>query len=335
MARRGGNRLDSLIKEFEPSVQKAFRESVDNIRNPASMSRLIQHIDAFDIDAVARELKINPASFRPIDKAVSEAFEVGGNFAAKTAPVRGSSVTIQFDMRNATAERILRDQSAKFVSEVSADTRNVISQTLSRGMERGQNPKTTALDLVGRVNMATGRREGGAIGLTASQEQWVSAYADKLREGDPSALEYNLRDKRFDRIVRKAQAEGRALSEAEIRSMVVNYRNRALRYRAETIARTETLTAMNAATYENMRQMIERGEINEAIVQKVWFSSNDGKVRHTHTVLNKTKVPFRADFVSPSGARLLHPGDPNAPAAEIINCRCWLAFDADFFAGLE
>jgi hypothetical protein len=244
-------------------------------------------------------------------------------------------VSIYFDVRNPTAERIIRNQSANLVREVSDDTRLLIRDKIRLGMERGQNPRTTALDLVGRLNRQTGKREGGAIGLTAAQEGWVQSFTDKLRANDKAALKYELRDKRFDAAILKAIKDGKPLTEDQIRQIAEAYRNKALRYRAEVIARTETLAALNAATMENMRQMIERGEVSEGAIMKVWNSTRDSKVRDTHRALNKSKVPFRADFISPSGARLQFPGDPMAPAEEVINCRCWVSFDIDFFAGLE
>lgn len=57
---------------------------------------------------------------------------------------------------------------------------------------------------------------------------------------------------------------------------------------------------------------------------KQWHSRRDSRVRETHRVLDGKKVPMGSPFVSPSGAKLRYPGDPKAPIAEVINCRCFL-----------
>ncbi|MDB5724627.1 MAG: putative head morphosis protein, partial [Novosphingobium sp.] len=62
--------------------------------------------------------------------------------------------------------------------------------------------------------------------------------------------------------------------------------------------------------------------------------AGDKRVRDTHRGMNHQTVGQNESFVSPSGARLRYPGDPLAPAAEIINCRCWTENSIDFMKGL-
>jgi HK97 family phage portal protein len=84
--------------------------------------------------------------------------------------------------------------------------------------------------------------------------------------------------------------------------------------RAERIARTETASAANAGNQEAMKQT--------GVEKKEWLSSRDEKTRETHKEMDGQVVGISEDFVSPSGARLQFPGDPDAPAEERINCRC-------------
>src|SRR5205814_64369 len=98
---------------------------------------------------------------------------------------------------------------------------------LSAGLQAGANPRTTALDLVGRIASSTGQREGGIIGLTSSQEEWVRAYRSDLESDNPAlALSRALRDKRFDRTVLKAAKNNEPLPSALVDKMVTSYKNR-------------------------------------------------------------------------------------------------------------
>src|SRR5690606_6909892 len=105
-----------------------------------------------------------------------------------------------------------------------------------------------------------------------------------------------------------------------IQKMVSAYKNRALRYRAENIARTESLSALHQSKMEALRQAIEKG-LDPSTITLSWNSAGDKRVRHTHQQMNGQVVKYGERFTSPSGARLAHPGDPSAPASEIINCR--------------
>lgn len=87
--------------------------------------------------------------------------------------------------------------------------------------------------------------------------------------------------------------------------------------RAERIARTEVLGASNAGAFDGMEET--------GVEQKGWLSSRDARVRDTHQALEAAgPVGIHDLFLSPSGAALQYPGDPQGGPAEIINCRCAL-----------
>ena len=92
--------------------------------------------------------------------------------------------------------------------------------------------------------------------------------------------------------------------------------------RAVTIARTETLAAVNAGAYAGaLRDAAERGD---PAPFKVWLATEgDGRTRPTHNEADGQRTllsePFRV-----GGASLQYPGDPRGPANEVINCRCTL-----------
>lgn len=66
---------------------------------------------------------------------------------------------------------------------------------------------------------------------------------------------------------------------------------------------------------------------------KTWVDSHDHRVRTTHKILGSKsydnhRVPIDVPFLSPSGAKLRYPGDPEAPIEETIHCRCHMILTA-------
>lgn len=91
--------------------------------------------------------------------------------------------------------------------------------------------------------------------------------------------------------------------------------------RAVTVARTETIAAVNAGVYRSAQLDAEaRGDVAPF---KQWISTADPRTRPTHVAADKQRTllsePFRV-----GGAQLLFPGDPRGPGNEVINCRCSL-----------
>lgn len=91
------------------------------------------------------------------------------------------------------------------------------------------------------------------------------------------------------------------------------------RNRARTVARTETIGAVNAGVYRAaVLDAQDRGDVAPA---KLWLSTLDDRTRPTHTEADRQRTLLQSPF-KVGGADLLFPGDPRGPAQEVINCRC-------------
>ena len=88
--------------------------------------------------------------------------------------------------------------------------------------------------------------------------------------------------------------------------------------RARRIARTEVIGAYNQAA-----ELVGRTSSNIAL--KEWVVAADGRERESHAAAGGQRVDSDADFAV-GGVRMNGPGDPSAPASEIVNCRCTLVF---------
>jgi len=345
-----------LLDKTWPGVRSEFVAAMRQARAGVDMKALEAAIGRGDVDAAFRALRFDAADMFRTDTAITAAMNAGGNYqmgafqhATRRAPI-ASRVVQSFGGRNERAERIARDLGARLVTEVVDDTRVLIAQTISAGLQAGAGPLRTALDIGGRV--VNGTRQGGLVGLTSQQAGYVNGRIDPVTQrlipglrqelADPStASRYftrTRRDKRFDGIVRRAIADGRPVAQADIDRMAARYSDRLLALRGETIARTETLKAMNAGRQEALDQLIENpnNDIQAQDVTRKWDATGDARTRPSHAAADG-QVVGQGEAFNVGGALLMFPGDTSlgAPGEEVINCRCYMAPEIDFFARLE
>lgn len=204
--------FEQLIADFEPLLRNAFMESIQDIRSNIQIKRIVERLERNDIAGAIEALYLDPTPFRPLDRAIAQAFEGGGvaNVAdmPKLREPNGAKLVVRFDSRNYGAEAWLRDHSAGLINNIIDDQRVGIRTFLNQGLEAGRGPRAVALDIAGRINRITGLREGGIVGLTSTQSKYVATARDELLSGDPEQLKHyltrNRGDKRFDAMVRKA-----------------------------------------------------------------------------------------------------------------------------------
>lgn len=157
------------------------------------------------------------------------------------------------------------------------------------------------------------------IGLTTQQNLWIDNYTRRLRTDPASGLRNELRDRRFDPLLRR----GAKLDESQISRMTTRYRERWVRHRSLLISRVELLRASNAANYASWLNAEELGYLPYG-ARKFWHHSHDSHVRHSHIeipLINPDGVPLRESFVTPLG-KLRYPLDPLGSPDDVIGCRC-------------
>ena len=91
-------------------------------------------------------------------------------------------------------------------------------------------------------------------------------------------------------------------------------------YRADTIARTETIGAYVNGDWEGAQLLGEFGP-----VEKVWVATGDARGREWHTALMDQSLPMDEPF-DVDGDPMLYPHDPSGSAFNIVNCRCYIEF---------
>ena len=325
------DRIAPLLRTWEPAIRSSFLGAVKGITDEVRLNDLTGMLKALDYEGAVKAVGLAPVKFRPLVVAVESTFEAGGVDATLAIrPTRGPlglEIRPSFDVTAPAADQWRRERTTGLVRQITEDQRDLIRQAMApllSGLDpivTGQTPQKIALDLVGRVNRLTGRRDGGIIGLTSQQADWARNYGTELAgvPPNPSALTRKLRDRRFDRTVKRAIAEGKEIPASTREAMTRNYKNKALRYRANTIAGNEASTALHESQVEAWEQAIDSGVADENKVRRFWFTAGDDAVRPHHAAvpgLNPSGVGLRAAFNTPIGPAL-QPGWSFEPG-----CRC-------------
>ena len=97
--------------------------------------------------------------------------------------------------------------------------------------------------------------------------------------------------------------------------------NRYSTYQAERLVRTEATNAANFATTESAKTIFPAEQL-----MKEWIASFDDRTRTTHAEADASDPVNANDTFMVGGEQMMFPGDPSAPAKEVINCRCSVAY---------
>lgn len=84
-------------------------------------------------------------------------------------------------------------------------------------------------------------------------------------------------------------------------------------WRAELIARNETMRAYNAGSTEIYR--------DNGVEEREWLATLDNRTRDSHAEANGQIVGVDEPFIV-DGIEMDYPGDPSAPPDLIMDCRC-------------
>ena len=302
--------MQALLALIEKSLGRGYLEFADWLRDQTDLGEIEAAIRTGDWTAVST--KLEAAALRmaaEIHGSYIQAGQAAALWLDKQPQTAGSLV--RFDVANDRAVARDRANQLELVQGYTAEQRETTRQVLAEGRAQGANPRDMARDI----------REG--LSLTPAQAQHVRSYRRALESGDWSkAMGYELRDGRADRTMARLERDGGALQPAQVERLVENYRSSYVGYRAEVIARTESLRSVHQAGEESISQAIERGDLEADQLVREWHAARDGRTRDSHRSMDGQKRKHGEPFVTGTGATLMYPGDPSAPAGEVIQCRC-------------
>jgi hypothetical protein len=198
--------------------------------------------------------------------------------------------------------RALRGIQDRLVRELSAEARQAVFGFVADAARRGESAASIAADI------------RASIGLTETQMRAVANFRRMLEAGDVNALTRDLRDPAFDAEFRRALRVGSKLEAARVDAMVAAYAERYLDYRAATIARTESVRAVNLGLHESYKQAVADGTFPKAAVRRYWQVNLDEKLCplcRPVPDMNPNGVGVHEDFQTPLGPRAIPDLHPN------------------------
>jgi len=318
---------EKLLGNMEPKVRRAFASAINEITSKAQLGKVIEALKSGNVTAALEAIYIDRAAFSELERLLQEAYADGGKAAIDDLgvlrDVEGSRFVFRFDERNFAAEQWIRNVAGARITEIVTEQLQETRLALEDGVRRGANPRTTALNIIGRLNRQTGNREGGTIGLHSKYIAAANKAREELENGEyRKFLARKLRDKRFDSIIRKASEKGEDLTKSQTDRLLTLYKGRLLKARGEAISRTETLAALSSSSDQAMQQLIADGKVTSSQITKTWDSVGGSRVRFSHATMDGTTVSYNDSFITPRGRSMRHPHDPSGGAEEIVNCRC-------------
>lgn len=197
-----------------------------------------------------------------------------------------------FDLLDDETQEALREIQDELIAELDQGARDTIESVITRGVNAGDSADDIAANL------------RDTITLTERQAQAVANYRNLLEDLNQGALDRELRNKDFDDLVQDAIDSGEFLSDSDIEAMVEDYASNYLDYRADTIAKTESLRAANAGLRDSYRQAAARGVFPEEAVTRQWQIATDERVCPICQSIadnNPDGVGLNADFESDDG----------------------------------
>jgi hypothetical protein len=303
------DRLTALAQRLEPRLHAAFLAYVRSLA-PETLGPLVEALTVSDVTG-AVELLLNQLAVTAATAQTRAAFATALQQLATPEASAVSTVlrvrVIAPVMSTGLLNALRRFEHGAFAG-IQQDVRDGVREVVTRELATGVGPRQAAVAI--KQQLAIG-------GLTAYDERIIGSFQQALREGRLSdALRRTIRDKRFDRTLRKLA--GKPLSEEQIAAMTAAYRRKLVAFRADTFARTQAIQAANEATAASWRQAVEQGVLPASQVRRYWVVADDERLCPICQPMPErfpTGVGLDEEFTLPDGTPIYSP--PAHP-----NCRC-------------
>lgn len=324
--------IEALAASYEPSIAKAILTALNKQSGDLDIDALAEALAKGDLGAVMNMLALELGG---VADALQDAVWGAGAAVAANIPVGGA--VFHFHRLNPVLTDWLQSYTLGLIREINDSTKTAIRAQLVEGMRLGKGPRAQARHIKSIVGLterqanavANFRKElegfhrkrtagawklGGQIDRVNGAQVFKPGADGKPKDG---MLARRLRDFRYDGKLQSAMDSGKPLTPAQIDKMTAAYARKYRKYRAETIARTESMRAVNMGMQEAWRQAVMEGKVVEDLVRRFWKVARDERLCEICAPVpgyNKKGVKLGQPFVTPKGPVTLPPLHPD--------CRC-------------
>lgn len=302
-------RAHRRVADLQPDVASALLRAYQILRDSIPDVLLLRLIASGAVDQLVAQIfaeAVLDRAFLPLRQRIRDTTQRSFRYAVPELPKAGKvngTVAVAFDHLSHVI-RAVRTLDDRAILALKAEVRDVVRAYIENGLRDGQAPAVIARGL------------RGIIGLAPNQLDAVLNFERALR-GEPgarSALDYALRDKRFDAVLKRVKAG--ELTDAQVARMTDAYRRKMLGFHAETVARTTTLDSYKIGQRLAWQNAARVGVIPDGFVlMRQWIHFDpQPDPRLEHIAMSKlAPVPADQPYVN---------GDNYAGESDPWNCKC-------------
>lgn len=287
----------------------AILRAWENVAASFSEAELARLLGSASIDRVVSELLSDDVLARALSGVRTQLrlqTDRGVSWAANDLPKRGRTVTgelaVQFNVLNPAHIEAVRALDTKVMRVLRGDVREGFRAFLENGIRDGIGPRQLASQIK------------DWIGLSPNQIDAVQNFRGLLEIGDVEALTRKLRDRRYDRTLRRIFADGGTLTAQQIDDMTAGYLKKMVAFNASTLARTATTDTLKVGDRLAWQEAIDSGFVPADRVMKRWLHLDGQKdPRPEHADMQGETVPFNQPYSN---------GDMYAGESDPWNCHC-------------
>lgn len=277
--------LDRLTLQLEGRIAKRLVSALEKAKQGIKLTKLEKAIldrnYAAAVSAIGRERVINALVAAQSDTLPLQAD--GWRQIADELPERlRRLVQVELSLGAYATQRpevleAIRRADLRRIVEIDRETERAIRDQITRGLERGIHPRDVA------------RQLRDTLGLNRAQAKHVELFRQRL--------------------------EGEGRDPAQVDRMVQREANRQAQQRAENIARTEAMSALNTGRQAQMSRLVRDQVINPEEWEQEWVVADDERLCPICREFDGVRADIGADFISNDFTR--SKGPPVHP-----RCRC-------------
>ncbi len=336
-----GDQIEALTELLESLTEKELpRETIEALilaafpkLNPSLVAKMLDGLDGFEPpeeeekpEGETPEAPDAPEAEMPEEPMDEEMSRKRGIWERANAELDRTEVTYK-----ATAEALFRAERPKVTREISsaqsfAEARQRVLNSYRVGGDLEQNWQESFTPLVAKT-YAFGATEVAGAGAELAADTVESGLAGRSVQSVREAI--RKRTQRLAQLIGDTTArevlavieasERGGLTVTETARLVSRavYGEEKVGSRSTAIARTESAGALSQGSWDQAKEM---GDLYRS---KEWLAFSDAETRESHTAC---MAQGRIAIDQPFQNGLMFPLDPSGSAAEVINCRCVLAY---------